>query len=199
MPAVRCGRTGVGRCDPDLSHHAVGVQDPDQVVEWLRAMSADELHHVAESVRQIQIERAIVAGDLDTVIARAFEIGFGRDGLGVQPWVEHVGVDGAVVICPGGLVSKSRTSHRCRFVSVDDVWVWDSGLLMREDKRSSPGVEDGFRAIAVIPAVDGTELDVVTGRARTGGHSVEHVVSYVIRDGELDEVSQRDVSGKNMR
>lgn len=187
------------RCDRDCSHHAVGVQDPDQIIESLRAMSADELHHVAEAVRQVQIERAIMAGDLDALIARAFEVGFGRDGLGVQPWVEEVGVDGAVVLCPGGLVSKSRTSHRCRFVSVDDVWVWDSGLLMREDKRSSPGVEDGFRAIAVIPAVDGTELDVVTGRARTGGHSVEHVISYEIRGGELVEVSQRDVSGKNMR
>lgn len=162
-------------------------------------MTPEQLHHVAESVRQIQMERAIVAGDLDAVIGRAFEVGFGRDGLGVQPWVEEVGVDGAIVVCPGGLVSKSRTSHRCRFISVDDVWVWDSGLLMREDKRSSPGVEDGFRAIAIIPAVDGTELDVVTGRARTGGHSVEHVVSYEIRHGELVEVSQRDISGKNMR
>lgn len=175
------------------------MQDPDQLIEMLRAMTPEQLHHVAESVRQIQMERAIVAGDLDAVIGRAFEVGFGRDGLGVQPWVEEVGVDGAIVVCPGGLVSKSRTSHRCRFISVDDVWVWDSGLLMREDKRSSPGAEDGFRAIAIIPAVDGTELDVVTGRARTGGHSVEHVVSYEIRHGELVEVSQRDVSGKNMR
>jgi hypothetical protein len=177
----------------------VGVQDAEQIIDALRAMTAEELHHVAESVRQVQIERAIVAGDLDAVIARAFEVGFGRDGLGVQPWVEQVGIDGAIVVCPGGLVTKSRTNHRCRFVSVDDVWVWDSGLLMREDKRSSPGVDDGFRAIAIIPAVDGTELDVVTGRARTGGHAVEHVVSYVIKGGELDEVSQRDVSGKNMR
>jgi hypothetical protein len=175
------------------------VQDPEDIVAWLRSLGAEQLHHVAESVRQVQIERAIGDGDLDALIARAFEVGFGRDGLGVQPWVEQVGVDGAVVICPGGLVSKSRTSHRCRFVSVDDVWVWDSGLLMREDKRSSPGVDDGFRAIAVIPAVDGTELDVVSGRARTGGHAVERVVSYVIRGGELVEVSQRDVSGKNMR
>lgn len=157
-------------------------------------MSNADLHHVAEAVRQVQIERAITSGDHEAIIARAFEIGFGRDGLGVLPWIE-----GEVIVCPGAIVTKSRTSHRCRFISVDDVWVWDSGLLVREDKRSSPGVEDGFRAVALIPIVDGTELDVVSGRARSSGHSVEHVVSYEVRGGDLVEVSQRDISGKNMR
>jgi len=157
-------------------------------------MTSDELHDVAEAVRQVQIERAIESGDLEAVIASAFETGFGRDGLGVTPWIE-----GDVVVCPGGLISKSRTSHRCRFVSVDDVWVWDSGLLMREDKRSTPGTDDGFRAVAVIPVIDGTEIDVVTGRARSGGHSVEHVLSLEVRGGELIEVSQREVTSKHMR
>jgi hypothetical protein len=170
------------------------VSNPDELIESLRAMSADELHTVAESVRQVQIERAITAGDHDAIILRAFEIGFGRDGLGVLPWV-----DGDVIVCPGSIITKSRTNHRCRFVSVDDVWVWDSGLLMREDKRSSPGTDDGFRAVALLPVVDGTELDVVSGRARSGGHQVDRVVSFEVRGGELVEVSQRDVSGRNMR
>ncbi len=170
------------------------MADPDDVVEHVRSLDDDDLHNLAEVVRQVQIERAIDGGDHEAIIARAFEIGFGRDGLGVLPWVE-----GDVIVCPGGLVSKSRTSHRCRFVSVDDVWVWDSGLLLREDKRSSPGTDDGFQAVALVPVVDGTELDVVSGRARSSGHSVEHVVSYEVRAGDLVEVSQRDVAGKNMR
>ena len=171
-----------------------GATDPDDVVRQVRALGDDELHNLAEVVRQVQIERAIDNGDHDAIVAAAFETGFGRDGLGVLPWVE-----GNVVICPGGLVSKSKTSHRCRFVSVDDVWVWDSGLLLREDKRSSPGTEEGFRAIALVPLVDGTELDVVTGKARSGQHSVDHVISYEIRDGNLVEVSQRNVTAANMR
>ena len=157
-------------------------------------MPDDELHHLAEAVRQVQIERAIDGGDHDAIIAAGFEMGFGRDGLGVLPWVE-----GSVIVCPGGMVSKSRTSHRCRFVSVDDVWVWDSGLLLREDKRSSPGTDDGFRAIALVPLVDGTGLDVVSGKARSGQHSVDHVVSYEVRAGELVEVSQRTITPNNMR
>lgn len=170
------------------------LHDPEGLMAWARDRSADELHLLAEAVRQAQLELSIGAGDHDAIIARAFETGFGRDGLGVLPWVE-----GEVIVCPGGLVSKSRTSHRCRFVSVDDVWVWDSGLLLREDKRSSPGVDEGFRAVALVPLVDGTAIDVVSGRARAGGHSVEHVVSYEVRRGELVEVSQRTVTPADMR
>lgn len=170
------------------------MTDPEQIVESVRELSDEELHNLAEVVRQIQIERAITAGDHDAIIAAAFESGFGRDGLGLLPWVE-----GNVVVCPGGLVSKSKTNHRCRFVSVDDVWVWDSGLLLREDKRSSPGTQEGFRAVALVPLVDGTAIDVVAGRARGGQHSVEHVVSYEVREGKLDEVSQRNVAAANMR
>lgn len=157
-------------------------------------MTADELHHVAESVRQVQIERALDRGDHDAIIARAFEVGFGGDGLAVPPWI-----DADVIVCPGGLVSKSRSSHRCRFVSVDDTWVWDSGLLMREDKRSTPGTQEGFRAVALLPVVDGMGLDLVSGRARAAGHSVDHVISYEVRGGELVEVSQRNVTASRMR
>jgi hypothetical protein len=168
--------------------------DPAPIIERVRAKSDDEVHDLAEVVRQVQIERAIANGDHDAIIKAAFEVGFGRDGLGVLPWVE-----GTVIVCPGGMTAKSKSSHRCRFVSVDDVWVWDCGLLLREDKRSSPGTDEGFRAIALVPLVDGTELDVVSGKARGGQHSVEHVVSYEVRSGELVEVSQRNVTAAHSR
>lgn len=157
-------------------------------------MTSSELHDVAEAVRRVQIERALDRGDHDAIIAAAFDTGFGPDGLGVDPWVQA-----DVIVCPGGLVSTSRSSHRCRFVSVDDVWVWESGLLMREDKRSSPGAKEGFRAIALLPVVDGMAIDVVSGRARSTGHSVERVVSYEVRGGELVEVGQRTVAARDLR
>jgi len=187
-------RDGIGHTATMTPKEPAAGADPETVVDHVRSLSDDDLHNLAEVVRQVQIERAIDSGDHDAIIAAGFETGFGRDGLGVLPWVE-----GSVIVCPGGMVSKSRTSHRCRFVSVDDVWVWDSGLLLREDKRSSPGTEEGFRAIALVPLVDGTELDVVTGKARSGQHSVDHVVSYEVRGGELVEVSQRTVTPANMR
>ena len=164
----------------------------DALIAMIRDMSADELHDVAEIVRQVQIERAIGDGDEDAIIASAFDSAFGRDGLAVLPWVE-----GNVVVCPGGMVAKSKASHKCRFVSVDDTWIWESSLLLREDKRSSPGNDEGFRAVALLPLVDGTGIDVVSGKARGGQHSVDHVVSYEIRGGELVEVSQRTVNARH--
>jgi hypothetical protein len=164
----------------------------DAVASLIRDMSNSELHHVAELVRQVQVERAIGDGDEDAIIASAFETGFGRDGIGTLPWIE-----GNVIVCPGGTVSRSKSSHKCRFVSVDDVWVWESSLLLREDKRSSPGTDEGFRAVALLPLVDGTALDVVSGKQRNGQHSVDHVVSYEVRGGELVEVSQRTVTARH--
>ena len=164
----------------------------DAVIDMLSDLDDDDLHHVADKVRQLQTERAVTSGDHDAIISAAFESGFSRDGLGVLPWIE-----GNLIICPGGMVSKSRASHRCRFVSVDDCWIWDCSMLLREDKRSSPGTDEGFRAIALLPLVDGLGFDVVSGRARQGQHSVEHVVSYEVRSGELVEVSQRTVKANH--
>jgi len=169
--------------------------DPDDVVRVLDRLDGDELANVAEAARQLQRQRAVARGDLDAIIAAAFETGFGVDGLGLLPWIEG----GDVVVCPGGLVSKSRTNHRCRFVSVNDIWIWDSPELIREDKRSNPGADDGFQAVALLPLVTGMELDVVSGRARRGVHSVDRVVSYEVHGGELVEVSRRSVSPSGMQ
>lgn len=165
---------------------------PHEVLRVLGRLDDDELANVAAAARQEQARRAVERGDLDEIIAQAFETGFGNDGLALLPWIE-----GAVLVCPGGLTWSSRTSHTCRFISIDDTWVWDSHDLIREDKRSSPGSRDGFRAVALLPVLEGLAVDVVSGKARQGQHSVDRVVSYEIRAGELVEVSQRDVSRRS--
>jgi hypothetical protein len=114
--------------------------------------------------------------------------------MGVDPWIE-----GSVIVCPGAIVAKNRSSHRCRFVSVNDVWIWDSAELIVEEKRSNPGTDDGFRAVGLLPIINGMELDVVSGKARSGQHSVDRVISYVVKRQKLVEVSQRDVSGRGMQ
>ena len=103
-----------------------------------------------------------------------------------MPWIE-----GQLLICPGALVSRNPTNHRCRFVSVNEEWVWQSGHLITEIKRPSPGTDKGFRAIALIPVIEGLEIDIVSGKMQSGQHRAEKVISFEIVEGKLSEVSQR--------
>ncbi len=170
------------------------LTDVNEAPRVLGKLDEEQLANVIELAGQLQSERAVARGDLDQIIAVGFEEAFGGDGLGTDPYLE-----GNVVVCPGSIVWTSKTSHTCRFVSVNDTWIWDSVELIREDKRSTPGTRDGFRAVALVPAVTGTELDVVSGKARAGAHQVTRVVSYrVDRDG-LTQVSQRNVAPAGMK
>jgi hypothetical protein len=168
--------------------------EPESVAALVGKMPDELLTEVAAAIQDEQRRRAVDAGDQDAVLQKAFERGFGRDGLATQPWIE-----GGFVVCPGGLVGKNRANHRCQFVSVDDTWVWDSPDLVHEEKRSSPGADEGFRAVALLPVVEGMALDVVRARMRQGQHQAESVTSYAVRRGKLVEVAQRKVSAAGAR
>ncbi|MGH1489038.1 MAG: hypothetical protein ACRBK7_06520 [Acidimicrobiales bacterium] len=170
------------------------LAEPDELKRVIAKLDDQELTNLASVVSHDQSKRAVARGDLDEIIAHAFESGFGTDGLAIQPWVE-----GTVVVCPGGLIYSGRNNHVCRFVSVNDTWIWDSYELIREDKRSTPGVKDGFRAVGLLPTLEGMTIDYVCGKARSGQHAVDKVFSYVIKKGKLVEVSQRNVSKTGMK
>jgi hypothetical protein len=169
-------------------------EDPDTAVELAAKLPDDQLIELAAALRDEMQRRARESGDADAVIEAGFEAGFARDGLGVLPWIEK-----PFLVCPGGLVAKNRANHKCQFVSADDNWVWESSDLIREDKRSTPGDGDGFRAIALLPIIEGMQLDVVRARMKQGQHNVERVTSMVVRRGRLIEVEQRDVSARGAR
>lgn len=185
--------------EPEVSTRRINAAsklliDPLCVERVLGKLDDPQLGNVIEMAMQLQSERAVARGDLDEIIAAGFEEAFGGDGLGTDPYLV-----GNVVVCPGALIWTSKASHTCRFVSVNNTWVWDSIELIREDKRSSPGSRDGFRAVAIIPAATGTELDVVSGKARSGGHQVTRVVSYRMNRDGLTQVSQRNVAPAGMK
>ena len=167
-------------------------EDPDAPAELVERLSDDALTELSAAIREEVHRRALAHGDRDAIVAAAFETGFGRDGLAHPPWVEA-----GLVVCPGGLFGKNRANHRCRFVSVSGVWIWESSELLHESKRSLPGAEEGFRAVALLPLVEGLELDLVRGRLRRGQHSIDQVVSLEVRRGELVEVSQRAIKSNH--
>lgn len=156
---------------------------------FIKELSDHELQDLHREMQEEILQRAIQSGDHESIIKQAFEVAFDRSGLGVNPWIE-----GKLLICPGALVSKSAANHRCRFVSVDQEWVWQSKQLITETKNPSPGNDKGFRAIALIPVIEGTAVDIVNGKMQSGLHRAEKVVSFEIRRGEMVEVSQRVIS-----
>jgi hypothetical protein len=168
--------------------------DPDTSRELCEKLPDEVLIELGAAIRDETMRRARDAGDQDAVIEAAFEKGFARDGLGILPWIAQ-----PFLICPGGLVGKNRGNHRCQFVSVDDTWVWENSDLITEVKRSMPGSDEGFRAIALLPIVEGTQIDVVRAKMRQGQHNVERVTSMKVRKGRLIEVERRDVSARGAR
>lgn len=165
------------------------TEDPTCAVELAQKLDDQVLVHLAAALGDETRRRALEQGDQQAVIDEGFDHGFGRDGLGVLPYLE-----GPYIVCPGAMVSKRKGNHQCRFVSVNDTWIWDSHELVYEEKRSSPGADEGFRAIALLPPIEGMKLDVVSGKARSGQHQVDLVVSFAVRKGDLVEVSQRNVA-----
>ena len=61
--------------------------------------------------------------------------------------------------------------------------------------------DDGLHNLAEVVRQVQIEraIDVVSGRARSGQHSVDQVVSCEVRDEDLVEVSQRNVAAAKMR
>ena len=160
---------------------------------FIEGLSDTELHPLHREMQHEILQNAIRSGDHESIIQQAFEIGFDRSGLGVTPWIE-----GKFLVCPGALVSRSAGNHRCRFVSVNQEWVWQSKQLITETKRPSPGNDKGFRAIALIPVIEGTAVDIVTGKMHSGLHKAEKVSSFEVKEKQLVEVSQRVISTEGM-
>lgn len=160
----------------------------EAAVELAAALSDDTLTHLAAAIRDEIRRRAREGGNHDAIIEEAFQQAFGRDSLGAAPWVE-----GDVIVCPGATIAKSRTSHRSRFISVDDTWVWDSMDLIVEEKKSHPGKNEGFKAVALVPVIEGMALDLVTIKGRNGVLNAERIVSFEVQRGELIEVSARTI------
>lgn len=178
VPTVRIpsapGRRAV-TVDPvlhDLTGLALADLDDDTVARIVAAGQAE------------QRRRSLMAGNAQALLEEAFSRMFDRQGLPLLPELAE-----GKLICPGGLVGRSVTSHRCRFVSVDRTWVWDHDDALADEVRTES--ESRKRTVTVLPAVEGLELDVVSCKMSMGTHKMTGVTSMVVRAGKLQQVAGR--------
>ena len=66
------------------------------------------------------------------------------------------------------------------------------------NEKAFSGNDKGFRAIALIPVIEGTAVDIVTGKMQSGLHKAEKVASFEVKEKQLVEVSQRVISTEGM-
>ncbi|MEZ5237656.1 MAG: hypothetical protein R2716_01405 [Microthrixaceae bacterium] len=157
------------------------LESTRHVEELLDRMDDHDLSEVAQMVRDLQRERALLAEDLEAVVADGFERGFDHRGMALDPWI----TPGGLVVCPGAKIHRSRANHRCRFAAVGDTWVWESPERVVDELRRLPDDRDSIQTVTVLAAVDGLVLEVVTSKASGGRHNRQSSIAFEVRSGEL--------------
>lgn len=159
----------------------MNLESTRHVEELLDHMDDHDLSEVAQMVRDLQRERALLAEDLEAVVADGFERGFDHRGMALDPWI----TPGGLVVCPGAKIHRSRANHRCRFAAVGDTWVWESPERVVDELRRLPDDRDSIQTVTVLAAVDGLVLEVVTSKASGGRHNRQSSIAFEVRSGEL--------------
>lgn len=180
---------GVGRdCEIFTRRHSYFMVSLEEIADGLLLLSDEDLSAVAEAVKATQIERALDAGDVDSLVLLGFRDGFSSKGVALMPWI----VD-SMLIVPGSLSCKiGKTSHECVFVRVGDSWSWESGdLVLDKIENTSDGQVSVQRSISVFAAFDGLEFEVIVSRFRGGGHKMVSGSSYIVKAGVISPVGFR--------
>jgi hypothetical protein len=140
-----------------------GQFDADDFTARMAALPLADLAVAVEVVEALWRERAAAEGDIESIVDDAFLHGFGRDGLPKAPWVT-----GGLVVCCGAQSGASGWgSHKCRFVTVDGEWVWESHLAIHDVMR--PG-SDGVRTVTIVAPRSGAEFAAVSAVCSKGQH-----------------------------
>jgi hypothetical protein len=153
------------------------------------------LWDLAAAVAAEQRRRLLEAGDSAAAVETGFERGFDAKGHAREPVIDH-----GFLVCYGSVVEKSATSHDCRFVHVEDSWVWEWPDTICDDVRKVPDrSRQHQRSVTLLVPVEGLEIDVVTSQMRQGVHRMIKTTSYRVRSGALEVVKTRAVSDVHHR
>lgn len=159
----------------------------------IHAATDTELVATFNAIVAEQHRRALDNNDIDALIADAFTTEFANN-VPSQPWI-HDGL----LFCPGTINYRSKTSHNCTFVSLNNEWVWDSPDLLTDKTKDVAGPKRIRHSLSVVLAREGLEVDVVSSTSRANGPcQMKRVVSYQIIDGELSQTSTRSRKAFNL-
>jgi len=142
-----------------------------------------DLHLLVSAVHEEQQRRALAAGDPYALAEEAMQSSFDRRGLAAMPYVER-----GVLVCPGAVVGKSQTSHLCRFVVVDEQWVWDHPAVLL-DRVDEVG-HHSRKTVTLLPALAGMTVTAVHSKKSAEGHRRIAADTFTVTEAGLVEASR---------
>lgn len=146
-----------------------------------------QLADLAAAISAERRRRAVANSDLEALTEVGFDQGFDSKGVATDPWFLS-----GVLICPGSLIGKAGGSHECRFVHVDDCWVWEHpDTIWDTVRKGAIGTRDYQRSVSLVVPSDGASVDVVTMACRMGVHTVKRTRSYRVVGDALEQVDSR--------
>ncbi len=148
------------------------------------SLGDDELDALVGVLLGEQRRRAIAQGDVVAVAAHAFETAFDRRGGAGDPVVE-----GRLLVCPGSVVAKSRTTQISKFVAVGEEWVWQVADCLHDEVRRGDG--PALSTVTVVPLCDDLDVHVVTSKGPRGSRRLQEAVSYRVRGQQLERTEVR--------
>lgn len=153
------------------------------------ALSDEDLRRALLCLSGEETRRAVERADPPSLVEEGFTRGFLSNGLPKSPWLKS-----GILICPGAKIDRSVMNHRCAFVRIGSVWVWEYPDIVEDVVRYLPGPQQRMQSVSLIPVLPGTAIDLIESRTRSGVHALVRVHSFSVVDDELVLVSQRTVS-----
>lgn len=146
--------------------------------EFVRDLHDLDLSHLSAAILSEQHMRALQAGDLDAIIEDAIQTSFDHRGVALAPYVHE-----NWLVCPGSIRAKSQASHECRFVVVDDHWVWDHPHVVK-DRMEDVG-KHSKRSITLLPLLEGAKVTTISSKLSSQGHRRTGAETFALSGGVL--------------
>jgi hypothetical protein len=152
------------------------------------ALDDDTLAELAAHLADEQRRRARLRGDLDALVADAFDTLFDSAGTARTPHITH-----GIVLCPGSLTGSSQpgASHDCVFHHLTDAdgdghWVFEHPDRLSDTIRHTTVRGTAVQqSITALPAVEGLTISRIGSKARAGKHQRRSITTWAVHNGTL--------------
>jgi hypothetical protein len=160
-------------------------------MEWI--INLEEL----EQVSLEELKRAKMVLDSELIERTKSKIENNDDEIEFESFFKHELcaeplVKDGLLYAYGAKKKSSSTNHSCKFVSINDQWVWESPKIVKNRTRYSDS-EAKLITLAVITIDDGDKVDVIESRANLIGHKAKKITSYLVKNGQLEKTKSRVV------